>query len=287
MKHPTTRRRLCAAASCATLAALAACGGGDGNYTEDSGGVTVGGTLRCTGRVNDACVQSDTLATSNLHARMFVVADGQHAQAQAGFLDHDGDNFDVELKGDAVFVVDGATRTQLGVPRRTDNTLVTDPYLADLATLPVAARSYRMELVRPTGTYTSTVTMPPAFTITAPASAKFTDESLGFTLDVDASPDPAVSVQGYDCVDAAGNPARGSSNEFADTVHRVDATHYTFSIARFREHIAPGPAMPAIVSCKTVQLNVRTNVEGVVDPALAGDSRLIAYQTRSVSFALD
>jgi hypothetical protein len=287
MKHPTIRGRLRTAATCATLAALAACGGGAGNYTEDDGGITVGGTLRCAGRTNGVCVQSDTLATSNLHARMVVVADGQHAQAQAGFLDHDGDNFDVALRGDAVFVVDGGTRTQLGVPTQTNNAFVTDPYLADLATLPVAARSYRMELVRSTGTYTSTVTMPPAFTIAAPASAKFTDASLGFTLDVDASPDPAVSVQSYDCLDAAGNPSREAGNEFADTVHRVDATHYTFSIARFREHVDPGPNMPAIVSCKTVQLNVRTNVEGVVDPALAGDSRLIAYQTRSVSFALN
>lgn len=282
-RHPLARP-LAAAFSVLALAALCACGGGDGNYTQ-GGGSTVGATLYCAGQ--PACVESNTLATANLHARMYVVSDGQHAQAQAGFLDHDGDNFNVELNGDAAYVVDGATRTPLGVPNRTANTLVTDPYIADLSSVPVLARSYQLQLVRPSGTYTSTVTMPPAFTITAPGVAKLGDDSLVFTLDVDASPDPAVSVQSFHCLDTAGNPRDGKSNQLADTVQRTGPTTYAFSIARFRQDIDPGPGQPTIASCPSVQINVRTNVQGSVDAALAGDSTFIAYQSRSTSFALN
>ena len=282
-RHPHARP-LAAAFATLALAALCACGGGDGNYTQ-GGGSTVDGKLYCAGRV--ACVESDTLATANLHARMYVVSDGQHAQAQAGFLDHDGDNFDVELSGDAAYVVDGGTRTQLGVPKRSANTLITDPYIADLASVPVLARSYQIQLVRPTGTYTSTVTMPPAFAIAAPGAAKFSDDSLAFTLNVDASPDPAVSVETFHCLDTAGNPRDGNGNQYADTVQRTGPTSYTFSIALFRQHLDPGQGQPAIASCPSVQINVRTNVQGSVDAALAGDSTLIAYQSRSVTFALN
>ena len=217
--------RAVAAGLCATLAG---CGGG---VVPDPGGTSAVVRLNCT----SACVASDTLDTSRITAFMYVVDDGTRTQAQAGFNTDSSLLHNVELDGDTLWLVDGATQTRmlLSIDGAWDFLLdlltLGQPYLADLSPQPTAARTYQFELRRSSGTATSQVTLPAPFDLTAPAAGQ--SFSLGATLVPIAASAPLDTGDfstTFTCTDANGNQ---TSNRVPDgqSFSMTDATHEAFS----------------------------------------------------------
>ena len=273
----------------ALLAALAACGGG---VVPDPGGTSPNVRLQCDG----GCVESDTLSTGSITALMYVVDDGTRTQAQAGF-NTDGSLFhNVELEGDTLWFVDGGTQTQMALSLEgafdffQDLLTLGQPYLADIAPQPTAARTYQFQLRRASGTLTSQVTLPAPFTIATPGGNQvFAIGSTTVPVLVTAPLDTGNFSTTFVCIDANGNQ---TSNRVPDgqSFSQVDATgeSFQFNVQAFlaslewdQDTLAGAP----VTRCD-ITLHVVETADGTLAPGFHAFSILQATQTRSVNFVL-
>jgi hypothetical protein len=212
-------------------AALASCGGG---IVPDPQGTSPDVRLAC--GVN-GCVSSNTLSAGSITALMYVVDDGSRTQAQAGF-NTDGSIFhNVELEGDTLWVDDGATQRRMLLAREGawdffQNLLTLgQPYLADIAPQPSAARSYEFQLRRAGGTVASQVTLPAPFTIGAPGNDQvFAIGSSAVPITVSAPLNTGNFSTTFFCTDANGNqtsnrvPTASRSRRWATAASRSSST---------------------------------------------------------------
>lgn len=287
LANPERAARGCVAAG--LLAALAACGGG---VVPDPGGTSPNVRLQCDG----GCVESDTLSTGSITALMYVVDDGTRTQAQAGF-NTDGSLFhNVELEGDTLWFVDGGTQTQMALSLEgafdffQDLLTLGQPYLADIAPQPTAARGYQFQLRRASGTLTSQVTLPAPFTIATPGGNQvFALGSTTVPVLVTAPLDTGNFSTTFVCTDANGNQ---TSNRVPDgqSFSQVDATgeSFQFNVQAFFASLEWDqdslPAAP-VTRCDITLHVVETN-DGTLADGFHAFSILQATQTRSVNFVL-
>ena len=271
------------------LAVLAACGGG---VVPDPGGTSPNVRLQCDG----GCVESDTLSTGSITALMYVVDDGTRTQAQAGF-NTDGSLFhNVELEGDTLWFVDGGTQTQMALSLEgafdffQDLLTLGQPYLADIAPQPTAARTYQFQLRRASGTLTSQVTLPAPFTIATPGGNQvFAIGSTTVPVLVTAPLDTGNFSTTFVCTDANGNQ---TSNRVPDgqSFSQVDTTgeSFQFNVQAFLASLEfdQDAAPPAPVTRCDVTLHVVETNDGAPAPGFHAFSVLQATQTRSVNFVL-
>ena len=269
---------------------LSSCGGG---IVPDPEGTSPSVRLEC--GVN-GCVPSDTLSTGSITALMYVVDDGTRTQAQAGF-NTDGSIFhNVELEGDTLWLSDGTTQTRMALARGGawdffQNLLTLgQPYLADIAPQPTAARSYQFQLRRAGGTVVSTVTLPPPFTIAAPGNDQtFAINSTTVPITVTSPLDTGNFSTTFVCTDADGNQ---TSNRVPDglSFSQVDNTgeSFRFNVAAFLASLEfdqnVGPPAP-VARCDITLYAVDTNT-GTLAADFHAFSILQATQTRSVRFLL-
>lgn len=271
------------------LAVLAACGGG---VVPDPGGTSPNVRLQCDG----GCVESDTLSTGSITALMYVVDDGTRTQAQAGF-NTDGSLFhNVELEGDTLWFVDGGTQTQMALSLEgafdffQDLLTLGQPYLADIAPQPSAARTYQFELRRASSTVTSQVTLPAPFTIATPGGNQvFAIGSTTVPVLVTAPLDTGNFSTTFVCTDANGNQ---TSDRVPDgqSFSQVDATgeSFQFNVQAFlaslewdQDTLAGAPVTRCDITLHVVETTV-----GALAPGFHAFSILQATQTRSVNFVL-
>ncbi len=282
-------RSNCSLALLAT-AALAACGGG---IVPDPQGTSPDVRLECGA---NGCVPSDTLPTGSMTALMYVVDDGTRTQAQAGF-NTDGSIFhNVELEGDTLWVVDGGTQRRMLLAREGawdffQNLLTLgQPYLADIAPQPSAARSYEFQLRRAGGTVPSQVTLPTPFVIGAPgADQVFAIGSGTVPISVTAPLNTGNFSTSFICTDANGNQ---TSNRVPDgqSFSQVgsDGESFQFNVQaflaslEFDQNVAP----PAAVMRCDITLHVVSTNAGTLSSAFHAFSILQATQTRSVRLLL-
>ena len=287
LANPDRAARGCLAAS--LLAALAACGGG---VVPDPGGTSPNIRLQCDG----GCVESDTLSTGSITALMFVVDDGTRTQAQAGF-NTDGSIFhNVELEGDTLWFVDGGTQTQMALSLEgafdffQDLLTLGQPYLADIAPQPTAARAYQFQLRRASGTLTSEVTLPTPFTIATPGGNQvFAIGSRTVPVLVTAPLDTGNFSTTFVCTDADGNQ---TSDRVPDgqSFSQVDATgeSFQFNVQAFLASLEwdqDGFPSAPVTRCD-ITLHVVETTDGTLASGFHAFSILQATQTRSVNFVL-
>ena len=287
LANPDRTARGCLAT--ALLAALAACGGG---VVPDPGGTSPNVRLQCDG----GCVESDMLPTGSITALMYVVDDGTRTQAQAGF-NTDGSLFhNVELEGDTLWFVDGGTQTQMALSLEgafdffQDLLTLGQPYLADIAPQPTAARTYQFQLRRASGTLTSQVTLPAPFTIATPGGNQvFAIGSTTVPVLVTAPLDTGNFSTTFVCTDANGNQ---TSDRVPDgqSFSQVDATgeSFQFNVQAFlaslewdQDTLAGAP----VTRCD-ITLHVVETTDGTLAPGFHAFSILQSTQTRSVNFVL-
>ncbi|HEX7638586.1 MAG TPA: hypothetical protein VF457_09330 [Burkholderiaceae bacterium] len=286
---PPRRPRLSTLALVAS-AALAGCGGG---VVPDPGGTSPDVPLNCYGT---ECVPSDTLPTSAITAMMFVVDDGTRTQAQAGF-NTDGSIFhNVELQGDELDFVDGATVTRMALARQGAwdffGNLLTlgQPYLADISPQPATARDYAFRLVRAGGTLTSTVTLPAPFDITAPANnSAYAPSTTTIPVTLDA-PEPVGDFSTtFTCTDSNGNQT-GTRNASGSPFSATDGSGeaYAFSVPTFLASLDWSAAtlpVGTVRSCN-VTIHVLQVQPGSLAPGFHAFSVIQATQTRQVQVTL-
>ena len=272
------------------MAVLASCGGG---VVPDPQGTSPDVRLECGA---NGCVPSDTLSTGSITALMYVVDDGTRTQAQAGF-DTDGSIFhNVELEGDTLWVVDGSTPRRMLLAREGawdffQNLLTLgQPYLADIAPQPSAARGYEFQLRRAGGTVASQVTLPAPFVIGEPANDQVFAIGPGTVpISVTAPLNTGNFSTTFVCTDANGNQ---TSNRVPDgqSFSQVgnDGESFQFNVQaflaslEFDQDVAP----PAAVARCDVTLHVVNTNTGTLSGAFHAFSVLQATQTRSVRFLL-
>ena len=289
MKTFQTARRAGAALLTGTCAALASCGGG---VVPDPGGTSPDVRLNCGG----ACLASDTLDTSQITALMYVVDDGTRTQAQAGF-NADGSLFhNVELEGDTLWLVSGGTSQRMLLAREGawdffQNLLTLgQPYLADIAPQPTAARTYEFQLRRAGGTVASQVTLPAPFTIGSPgANQVYAIGSTAVPVTVTAPLALGNFNIGFTCTDGNGNQTSSRVPD-GQWLTQVDGSgeSYQFNVQSFLASLTwnddVGPAAP-VTRCD-VSLKVLVTNAGTLSPAFHGFSVLQGTQTRNVTFLL-
>ena len=284
-----SRRAAACCLAAGLLAALVACGGG---VVPDPGGTSPNVRLQCDG----GCVESDTLSTGSITALMVVVDDSTRTQAQAGF-NTDGSIFhNVELEGDTLWFVDGGTQTQMALSLEgafdffQDLLTLGQPYLADIAPQPIAARTYQFQLRRANGTLTSEVTLPTPFTIATPGGNQvFAIGSTTVPILVTAPLETGNFSTTFVCTDANGNQ---TSNRVPDgqSFSQEDATGESFQFnvqaflasLEFDQDAFPG----APVTRCDITLHVVETVDGSLASGFHAFSVLQATRTRSVSFVL-
>jgi hypothetical protein len=271
-------------------AALASCGGG---IVPDPHGTSPDVRLEC--GVN-GCVPSDALSTGSITALMYVVDDGVRTQAQAGF-NTDGSIFhNVELEGDTLWVDDGGTQRRMLLAREGAwdffQNLFTlgQPYLADIAPQPTAARPYEFQLRR-AGSVTWLRTVPPApFVIGAPGYDQvFAIGSSTVPVTVSAPLNTGNFSTTFICTDANGNQ---TSNRVPDgqSFSQVgnDGESFQFNVQAFLASLEfdqnVAPAAP-VTRCDITVHVVSTNA-GTLSSAFHAFSVLQATQTRSVRIHL-
>ena len=286
MIHSNAKRPLVALAA----AALAGCGGG---VVPDPHGTSPDVRLQCGA---NGCVPSEALATGSITALLYVVDDGTRTQAQAGF-NTDGSIFhNVELEGDTLYVDDGSTPRRMLLAREGawdffQNLLTLgQPYLADIAPQPTAARTYQFQLRRAAGTVTSQVTLPPPFTIATPGGDQvFAIGSQAVPILVTSPLDTGNFSTTFVCTDTNGNQTSnrvpdGQSFSQVDntgTSFQLDVPAFLASLEFDQDAFPPG----AVARCDIVLHVVDTNA-GTLAPAFHAFSILQATQTRSVRILL-
>jgi len=281
-------RRACAPVAAGV--ALAACGGG---VVPDPQGTSPDVRLQCG---NSACVPSDTLDTSRITALMYVVDDGTRTQAQAGF-NTDGSLFhNVELHGDTLWLASAGTSQRMLLAREgawdflLNLLTLGQPYLADIAPQPTAARPYEFQLRRASGTVSSQVTLPAPFDIGSPASGQiYAIGSASVPVTVSSPLAPGNFGTSFTCTDGNGNQ---TSNRVPDgqSFSQLDASgqSFRFDVPAFLgslewdQNVAP----PAPVTRCDITLRVVATNAGTLSPAFHGFSILQATQVRSVHFLL-
>jgi hypothetical protein len=271
-------------------AALASCGGG---IVPDPQGTSPDVRLAC--GVN-GCVSSNTLSAGSITALMYVVDDGSRTQAQAGF-NTDGSIFhNVELEGDTLWVDDGATQRRMLLAREGawdffQNLLTLgQPYLADIAPQPSAARSYEFQLRRAGGTVASQVTLPAPFTIGAPGNDQvFAIGSSAVPITVSAPLNTGNFSTTFFCTDANGNQTSNrvpDGQSFSQVGNGGESFQFNveafLASLEFDQDVAP----PAAVSRCDITLHVVSSNAGTLSTAFHAFSILQATQTRSVRFLL-
>lgn len=277
-------------ASVFLAAALASCGGG---VVPDPGGTSPDVRLQCG---SGACVPSDTLDTSRITALMYVVDDGTRTQAQAGF-NTDGSIFhNVELEGDTLWFVGGGTSQRMLLAREgawdffLNLLTLGQPYLADIAPQPTAARAYEFQLRRAGGTVSSTVTLPAPFDISSPGSNQI--YAIGSTSVPVVVTSPLATGNfstTFVCTDANGNQ---TSNRVPDgqSFTQLDASgqSFRFNVQAFLATLEwdqdVAPPAPA-TRCDVTLFAVASNA-GTLSPQFHAFSVLQATQTRNVRFSL-
>lgn len=271
-------------------ATLASCGGG---VVPDPQGTSPDVRLECGA---NGCVPSNVLATGSITALMYVVDDGVRTQAQAGF-NTDGSIFhNVELEGDTLWVDDGSTAWRMLLAREGAwdffQNLFTlgQPYLADIAPQPNAARTYAFQLRRAGGSVTSQVTLPTPFAIAAPGRDQAFAIGAGTVpIAVSAPLNTGNFSTTFVCTDANGNQ---TSNRVPDgqsfSPVGNDGESFQFNVPAFlaslqfdQDSFPPGPVTRCDVTLHVVSTNA-----GTLSTAFHAFSVLQATQTRSVRFLL-
>ncbi len=289
MKNLEAARRNGALLGLAACAAVTSCGGG---VVPDPGGTSPDVRLQCGG----GCLASDTLDTSQITAMMYVVDDGTRTQAQAGF-NADGSLFhNVELEGDTLWLVSGATQQRMLLAREGawdffQNLLTLgQPYLADIAPLPTDARTYEFQLRRAAGTVSSQVTLPAPFSIGSPgADQVYAIGSAAVPVTVTAPLALGDFNVGFTCTDANGNQ---TSSRVPDgqwlTAADSSGESYQFNVQPFLASLTwnqdVAPAAP-VARCD-IDLQVLVTNTGTLSPAFHAYSILQGTQTRQVQFLL-
>lgn len=223
-------------------AALASCGGG-GYAVPPTDGNQISTTqkLNCT----KACTPSDSVAIDQLRQSYVLVNDGQKARAYAAFGTGSDQRASVELDGQdqaqlvtpqgtqkfyAVQASDMATATVNAIFSLFSGPL---PYGSDLSQAQ-AAQAVQFQFIRGLTVYTSSATLPPNFSFTAPANNAVLPIAAR-TLDVRLSSTAAttLSVGALNCSDTNGNTATSSLNALTVQPQPVAAgsTSATYSVA--------------------------------------------------------
>jgi len=270
-------------------AALASCGGG---VVPDPGGTSADVRLNCP----SVCVASNTLDTSRITAYLYVVDDGSRTQAQAGFNTDGSLLHNVELDGDTLWLVDGSRQTRMLLARQgawdflLDLLTLGQPYLGDLSPQPTAARTYRFELRRATGTVTSTVTLPAPFELTAPGAGQaFSLGATGVAIAVTSPLDTGNFATTFTCNDANGNQ---TSNRVPDgqSFSATDASGlaFRFNVQAFLASLEwdQDAYPPAPVTRCDVTLRVVDSAAGTLDNRFHAFSVLQATQIRTRQIVL-
>ena len=276
-------RRACAPVAAGV--ALAACGGG---VVPDPQGTSPDVRLQCG---NSDCVPSDTLDASRITALMYVVDDGTRTQAQAGF-NTDGSLFhNVELHGDTLWLASAGTSRRMLLAREgawdflLNLLTLGQPYLADIAPQPTAARPYEFQLRRASGTVTSTVTLPAPFAFATPGAGQvFPIGGAAVPITLTRPLDVGAFSTTFVCTDANGNQ---TSNRVPDgqSFSQVDASgaNFQFNVPAFlaslewdQDTFPPGPVARCDVTLRAID-----SVPGALSPQFHAFSILRATQTRS------
>jgi hypothetical protein len=277
-------------ATLVVVATQSSCGGG---IVPDPQGTSPDVRLQCG---SSGCVPSHTLATGSITAMMYVVDDGTRAQAQAGF-NTDGSIFhNVELEGDTLCVGDGGTQRRMllaleGAWDFFQNLLTLgQPYLADIAPQPAAARTYEFQLLRASGTLASQVTLPAPFTIGTPGDGQiFAIGSSSVPIAVTAPLRTGNFSTTFVCTDANGNQTSNrmpDGQSFSPVGNGGESFQFNvqafLASLEFDQDVAPA----ADVKRCDVTLHVVDTNAGTLSTAFHAFSILQATQTRSVRFSL-
>lgn len=291
MIHPTIRHRVDAVALAAAASFLLGGCGGDPSTLADPGGTNAEVRLVCT----SPCTPSPNVGTQNLKVYFYVVDDGQGPQAQGGFRDHVSAAYNVELSGDdKLFFVDQGVPDRM-LLREAPNGIYGfgEPYLVDLTSQLTPTRAVTFRLDRAHGSFTSTLTPPPAFTITEPGPAAaypLSTSDLPITITA-AEPSPTFEWLNYDCVDTNGNHSNSGFQGDYDprsALVQIDDTHWTFDAATYVSKMTfdKGLIRGPITRCD-MALQIQARTVGTPDPAFDANSFVTGLQTRTVSFTLE
>ena len=293
MTHRTVHAATALASTGLLCAVLTACGGGGGDAPyPDPNGTSQAQHLSCT----SACIESDTQSSSALYVEYFVLDDGQRAQAQAGFSTHPIIlNYNVELNGDVQNVMVGGTTKALELPvsanQPWDFELQTPPYLADIPSAKSGSTDFSFQLVRSGGTLTSSVTLPPPFTLSAPAGS-LGEQSVPLTLSGVAGT-PSLQVYTYTCTGMNGftKTQSGSAQAAGPLFTRVDDGDWLFNVPNFvaTANAALSAASPSATTARScsVKIDARVTNNGTLAPGFGSTSTITAYQTRQITLALN
>lgn len=295
----TMRTAVCGSRSRATLMAaaivtsFAGCGGG---VTDDSHGAAA--HLTCAKQ----CTPSSSLKTEQIRPSFAIVGNGQKVQAQAGFNTGNDPRFNVELDGDDELRLVTPQGTQkFHIPASSIETVVVDalktlligatPYLSEVTpaqgTMPV-----QFQLVRGTTVYTSAVTLPAPFQITAPVAGAvlpLTTRTLSVRLTSTSATADIANAATLNCTDVNGNTASGQpalavvqGSQATD----VNGTAYVLDLGTALDGLSFTTTHPrgAVAACD-VNLGVTVEVNGQADAAF-NNPRVFAQQIRSVRLTL-
>ena len=275
------------------VAGLASCGGGGYVIPPDGNEPSKTQRLQCAG----ACTASESVAIDRLRHSYVLVNDGKDARVYAAFGTGLDPRANVELTGtDQARVVtpQGTQRFYVLAPSNLGIALVDAflslftgplPYGADL-TQPQAGQALKFEFVRGVNVYTSTVTPPPAFSITAPAnnatlpiSTRTLEVRLSSTLITE------VMVESVNCADSNGNTATSSAKSVTVT-SAAGSGSYALDLGPFLDGLTFSTTYPrGILSQCSLTVLARTQADGQPAPGFAS-TVVLAQQLRRVTLTL-
>ncbi|MFL6696744.1 MAG: hypothetical protein ACJ8GJ_06220 [Vitreoscilla sp.] len=292
MSKITLRRRhatLAASASTLAILLLAGCGGGtDGGVVPDKGTST---SLRMS--CLSTCVQSDTASTGQMEAHFTLVDNGKKAQAQAGFFDGFTVGYNVELNGDSLYFVQGGVATRMGLPIspgagiKVHDALPFSPYVMDFPQLPATEVAGQFELRRAGQTYVSQASLPPPFSIVAPAdNTTVSKSSNAVPLQLDsAQPQATWTVENSQCRDTSNvlhvQVGNGIISAFSTDDGRSVQFHAADFMASLQFDDANGARLP-LASCVFI-LQAAVTHGGTLADGFAIGSSVSGVQLRQVT----
>ena len=274
--------------------ALASCGGGAYVVPPDGNDVSKSQKLSC----SQACIASDSVSIDKLRQSYVLVNDGQDARAYAAFGTGVDPRANVEVSGtDQVRVVtpQGTQKFYVLQPNNLGtaiaNAFITAltgplPYGSDLSQAQ-AAQAVQFQFVRGSTVYTSTVTAPASFSISAPTSnAALAISTRALEVRLTSATPATISVQATNCTDTNGNTATSSAQALSVTPSTSVPGSYAVDLGAYLDGLSFSTTYPrGLLSQCNLTLMAFMQADGQPAPGFAS-TVVLAQQLRRVSVTL-
>ena len=281
---------------------LSACGGGGYSIPAAGNSNSAALNLVCA----TACIASNTVATDKLRWSYVLVNDGKNPRAFAAFGTGSDPRVNVEIKGDdqiQLMTSQGAQPFYIPAPDSLGAAIAqallevftlplagASPYESDLNATE-AAQPVQFQIIRGSTVYSSTATLPPSFSFTAPANnAVLPISTRTLQVQLTSAVPASFAPLTMSCTDSNGNTAATSNGGLLITSGPVatgsGGTSYTLDMGAFLDGLNFTTTFPrGVLSKCSLAIQATTNGSGQVAKGFAS-TVVVAQQIRTVNLTL-